>query len=386
MEIKTFSFRAPGITIFGRGTGKETGQKARQLGARKVSVITDRNIVEVGIAEKIVQSLRSVNLEVNLFDEIEGEPNIEMIENCVRVIKEKNPEVIVGLGGGSCMDVAKVVAILLKYEGKVCDYIGTEKVPGKGLPVILLPTTAGTGAEATPNAIVTNKSMKLKQAVVSTYLLPDVAIVDPSFTDTLPSKITAFTGLDAFTHAFECYICKKASPLTDIIALKAIELIAQNLRKVMEKPNNKQARDKLALGSLFGGIVITNSGTGGVHALAYPLGGTFGIPHGLANAIMLPWVSEFNMPACIHKFAQVAEKMGEDTKNLSPEEAAGKTVSAIKKLVEDMPIPSRLRDVGIEKKDIPRLTDLASKVKRLLDNNPRELGISEIRKIYEKAF
>ena len=386
MEVKTFSFRAPGVTIFGRGTSKDTGPRAKQLGARKVSIITDKNIVNVGIAEKIVQSIRSANLEVNLFDEIEGEPDIDMIENCVRAVREESPEVIVGLGGGSCMDAAKVVAILLKYGGKVCDYIGTEKVPGKGLPVILLPTTAGTGAEATPNAIVTNKSIKLKQAVVSTYLLPDVAIVDPSFTDTLPPKVTAFTGLDAFTHAFECYICKKASPLTDIIVLEAIGLIAQNLREVIKNPDNKQARDKLALGSLLGGIAITNSGTGGVHALAYPLGGTFGIPHGLANAIMLPWISEFNMPACIHKFAQVAEKMGENTKNLSPEEAAIKAVSAIKKLVEDMPIPSRLRDVGIEKEDIPRLTDLASEVKRLLDNNPRELGVSEIRKIYEKAF
>ncbi|MBC7190393.1 iron-containing alcohol dehydrogenase, partial [Candidatus Aerophobetes bacterium] len=219
MEVKTFSFRSPGITIFGRGTSEETGPKAKQLGARKVSIITDRNVVNFGIAEKIVQSLRSVNLEVNLFDEIEGEPDIEMIENCVRAVKKENPEVIVGLGGGSCMDAAKIVAVLLKYGGQVHEYIGTERVPGKGLPVILLPTTAGTGAEATPNAIVTNKSLNLKQAVVSTYLLPDVAIIDPSFTDTLPPKITAFTGVDAFTHAFECYICKKASPLTDIITL-----------------------------------------------------------------------------------------------------------------------------------------------------------------------
>ncbi|MBC7189979.1 iron-containing alcohol dehydrogenase, partial [Candidatus Aerophobetes bacterium] len=173
---------------------------------------------------------------------------------------------------------------------------------------------------------------------------------------------------------------------TDIITLEAIALIAQNLRKVIEDPYNKPARDKLALGSLLGGIAITNSGTGGVHALAYPLGGSFGIPHGLANAIMLPWVSEFNMPACIPKLAKVAEKMGQYTHNLSPEEAARKAILAIKKLVEDMPIPLRLRDVGIKKEDIPKLTELASNVKRLLDNNPRELGISEIRKIYEKAF
>ncbi|MEA1965332.1 MAG: iron-containing alcohol dehydrogenase [Candidatus Aerophobetes bacterium] len=211
-------------------------------------------------------------------------------------------------------------------------------------------------------------------------------MVDPSFTDTLPPRVTAFTGIDAFTHAVECYIGKKASPITDVIALKAIELIACNLKSARDDGTDKKVRDKVALGSLFAGITITNSGTGGVHALAYPLGSIFGIPHGLANAMMLPYVSQFNMPACASRFAEVAKQMGIITKDLSIKETANEAVLAIRKLVEDMQISTRLRDVGIKRDDISALTKLAAKITRLLDNNPRRMEIADIERIYKDAF
>lgn len=385
-NMKVSTFQTPQMIIFGRGASKEIGTKAKELDTSKTAIITDKNIVNVGIADKLIQLLQTKGIEVSLFDEISGEPDVDMVENCVDAIKDKNPDLIVGLGGGSCMDAAKVVAILLKHAGTIPDYIGIDKVPAKGLHTILLPTTAGTGAEATPNAIITDKAVKSKEAIVSKYLLPDVAIVDPSFTDTLPPQVTAFTGVDAFIHALECYIGKKASPFTDIIALEAIRLIAHNLKRARDNGTDKEARDKLAFASLLGGIAITNSGTGGVHALAYSLGSVFSVPHGLANTIMLPWVSNFNIPASPSRFAHITEQMGKMTKDLSVEEAANEAVSAIKELVADMQIPTRLRDVGVKKKDILTLTESAAKVTRLLDNNPRELKVADIKAIYEDAF
>lgn len=384
--MKVFTLQTPKMVIYGRGASKEIGAKAEDLGASKAVIVTDKNIANVGIADKLIQLLQTEGIEVTLFDEISGEPDIDMVENCVDATKDKSPDLIVGLGGGSCIDLAKVVAILLSHGGTTRDYIGIDKVPAKGLHTILLPTTAGTGAEATPNAIITDKAAKSKEAMVSKYLLPDVAIVDPSFTDTVPAQVTGFTGVDAFTHALECYVCKKASPFTDIIALEAIRLIAGNLKRARDNGADKEARDKVAFASLLGGIAITNSGVGGVHALAYPLGSKFGVPHGLANAIMLPWVSHFNILTCPYRFAQVAGQMGKMTQDLSVEEAANETVSAMKKLLVDVQIPTRLRDVGVKKKDILTLAESAGKVTRLLDNNPRQLKAADIKAIYEDAF
>jgi len=384
--MRAFTIRIPKLIIYGRGKYKEIGVKAKDLGANKTVIITDKNIVKTGIVDKLNHLLRTEGIKVGIFEGIEKEPSIESVDRCIDTVKEEKPDLIVGVGGGSCLDTAKTVAVLLKAGGKVKEYIGAGKVPGKGIPMILLPTTAGTGAEATPNAIIADKAAKSKEAIISEYLFPDVAIVDPSFTDTVPPPITAFTGIDAFTHALECYVGKKASPFTDTITLQAIEAIACNLKRAWDNGSDKEARDKVAFGSLLGGIAIANSGTGGVHALAYPLGSIFGIPHGLSNAVMLPWVSEFNVTACPSRFARVAERMGEATNNLSLEEAASRALSRIKKLLADVKIPTRLKDVGVKKADIPILTESAAKVTRLLENNPQKIEVSDIKTIYEKAL
>ncbi|MBA7671324.1 Long-chain-alcohol dehydrogenase 1 [subsurface metagenome] len=386
LRMKACTFEAPGLIIYGRGKSEEIGARAKNLGAATAVVISDKNIVKTGIVHNLCQLLKEERIEVTTFDGVDGEPSVETIKKCMSAVTRVEPDVIVGVGGGSCLDTAKTVAVLLKMGGNVRDYIGIGKVPAKGLPMILLPTTAGTGAETTPNAIIADKAAKSKEAIVSRYLLPDVAIVDPSFTDTVPPRVAAFTGVDAFTHALECYVSRKASPFTDVITLEAIRLIAHNLKKARDDRSDKEARDKVAFGSLLGGLAITNSGTGGVHALAYPLGSMFGVPHGLSNAVMLPWVSEFNLTACLFRFARVAAYMGEDTEGLSIENAACRALSRIRKLLADVQVPTRLTDVGIRKEDIPILTESAAKVTRLLENNPREMDITDIKVIYENAL
>ena len=386
MGKKDFSFQTANLIIFGRDKYKDLGYHIRELKARNIAIICDKNIINTEKFFKIIERLKSEKVNFDIYHDTIPEVPIDSVEECINYFKNKHIELVLGIGGGSSLDTAKITSLVLKYNGKVKDYIGINLVHGPILPTIMMPTTAGTGAEVTPNAIVSNTKDKLKQAIVSRFLLPEIAVVDPSLTDTVPPDITAYTGMDAFTHALESFVSNNASPMTDIIAIEAIKLITTNLESAVKDGSNIEARDKLALASMFGGMALTGAGTGGIHAMAYPLGGEFNIPHGLANTILLKHVVEFNIPAAIERFSYVANAMEGNFNSHNQIKNANNATKLINDLVKKVGINLRLRDFGITNKDLYNLAKSAKEVKRLIDNNPRKMTISDIENIYRRAM
>jgi alcohol dehydrogenase class IV len=301
--------------------------------------------------------------------------------------REGNYDVLVGLGGGSSMDVTKAASILITNGGSALDYIGTGKVNKPGVPTIMVPTTAGTGSEATAVAIFSFPEEKTKKGIVSPYLYPNTAIVDPALTFSLPPGITANTGMDAFVHAVESYISKHANTYTERLSLLAIELIANNLRTAVTYGDNVEARYNMSLGSLIAGIAFANAGCGAVHAMAYPLGGEFHIPHGMSTTLMLRYVMEYNVITCMDKFVKIAAAMGEVVDGLAKREAAFKAIDAMIDLAADVGVPTRLCEVDIPQEAIPRMAKSCyEQQQRLLGANPRKLTQQELEQIYTNAW
>lgn len=377
-------FRTPNVLITGVGSVSQIANEARKLGATKVVIITDKILNQTGLINKVTQHLEGIPFEI--IDEVIPEPPFENLEDIASQIKGKGYDILIGVGGGSALDITKVVSIIMTNDDDVRDLVGIEKVKNKGLPFILIPTTSGTGSEVTYNAIFTDIRDNVKKGIVSPYLLPDVAIVDAEMTVTCPPSVTAASGMDALVHAVESYTAIKANELTDGIALQAIKLISRSLRQAVYNGKDITAREDMAMGSLLAGISLGNAGVGAVHALAYPLGGKYKVPHGVANSLLLPFVMKYNVVSNLQKFAEVAKAMGEPVEGLSLREAADRAVSAMAKLAEDVGIPSSLKDVGVPLSDIPALAEEASKIDRLLNNNPRWLTIKEIEKIYRNAY
>lgn len=380
-----FPFRMPEVFYAGAGALEKLGPEVKRFGSRVV-VITDKVLVQVGVVDPVLARLKEAGVRFTVFDEVEPEPSTENCALAVQAVRKSGARAIVAVGGGSALDVAKAGSILASNGGLIADYFGVGKVPRPGLPLIALPTTSGTGSEVTFNAIFTDRAQKLKIGVVSPYLMPRVAIVDPALTLTCPPAITAATGIDALTHAIESFTAPKATPQTDLYALEAIRLIARSLRKAVWAGGNLESRTAMAYGSTFAGISLANAGVGAVHALAYPVGGQFGISHGVSNSLLLPYVLEFNMVADTMKFARVAEAMGENVTGLSAREAAVKAVQAVRTLSLDVGIPQRLRDVSIPENSLSGLAEAAMKVTRLLENNPRRVTLADALALYRAAY
>lgn len=379
-------FRTADTLITGAGSIAQIGEQAKKLNATKVMIVTDKIIRQTGLLSKVTEPLAAVGLEVDIIDDVVPEPPFENLEQMVIQLEGKGYDLLVGVGGGSALDITKVLSVMLTNKGDVRDMVGIEKVENPGVSTILVPTTAGTGSEVTYNAIFTDTRDKVKKGIVSPYLLPKVAIVDAELTLTVPPAVTAATGMDALVHAVESYTAIRADELTDGIALQAIKLISRSLRKAVYNGKDLKAREDMAMGSLLAGISLGNAGVGAVHALAYPLGGKFKVPHGVANSLLLPFVMKYNAVADLEKFAEVAKAMGENVDGLSLREAANRAVQALAQLSEDVGIPASLKDVGVTSSDIPALAEEASKIDRLLNNNPRWLTVKEIQKIYEEAY
>jgi alcohol dehydrogenase class IV len=305
---------------------------------------------------------------------------------CAAAAKKSGADLVVGLGGGTSLDTAKAVAMLMRNEGSLEDYLGIGLVKQRGVPSILIPSTAGTGAEITPNALFYVPAARDKKAVVSPLTIPDVAIVDPLLTLTVPPTVTAATGMDALSHAVEAYTSQNASPMTDLYALEAIRLIGIHLRTAVANGSDLAARDGMAKASMYAGIAIGNAGTNIVHALAYPLQGQHRVTHGVANSLLLPYGMEFNALSNLTKFASVAEALGEPIAGLSPRSAAAKSAEACRLLSLDVGIPQTLREVGIKVEHIADLVEGAMKVTRLLANNPRQVRLEDVKAILEKAL
>ena len=384
--MKVFPFSLPGVVYLGTDSLAKLSVEVEKMGVKKIFLITDKGLMNAGVSQKVGDCLAGNGVEITVYSEAEREPSVENVEKAAHELKKGAYDLVIGLGGGSPLDVAKGSAVLANNEGSILDYVGVDLIPKPGLPLVLIPTTAGTGAEVTKNAIFTDVKAQLKKGIVSEYLLPRVAIVDPKLTVSVPAKITAATGMDALTHAIESYTSPKATIQTDLYALEAIKLISGNLRRVVSDGSDLEAREKMAAGSMFAGISLANAGVGAVHALAYPLGGQFGISHGLANALLLPYVMEFNIIGDLEKFKNVAAAMGQVVKGKCVREAAFMALTAVQELSKDIGIPQSLKEVEVPKEALEELSLAAVDVKRLLNNNPRQVELDDIRRIYQAAY
>jgi alcohol dehydrogenase class IV len=383
---KTFSFTGAKKIVFGCAAFESLADHVKGLGGRRPLIVLDKNLSKSGFRERAQAALAAGSLKAVFFDKVEPEPLLELADEGTEAARRGKCDIVVGIGGGSAMDVAKAVAALLPNKGRAVDFLGLNKVPGPGIPTIMVPTTAGTGSEVTFTAVFLRKNLNKKEGMNSPYLYPTLALLDPTLTLSLPPQPTAATGIDALCHAIESYTSVNASPLSEMVSLEAIRLIAENLRTCVHNGRNLEARENMLLGSLYAGLGLANAGVGAAHSLSYPLGGKYGTSHGVANTLMLPRVMDFNVPSAQEKFAVIAEIMGESTEGLPLREAAYLAVDAVESLIEDCGIFTTLRELGVPEEDFPELARIALTVVRPLENNPRKVTFEEAVEIYRAAY
>ncbi|KUG23145.1 alcohol dehydrogenase [hydrocarbon metagenome] len=383
---KTFSFTGAKKIVFGNGELLKLAGHIRDLHAKNPLVVIDKNLAKTNLIEKIEKILLPEGIKFTMYDKVEPEPPIELADEGAKLAVKNKCDIVIGVGGGSAMDVAKAIAVITTNKGAAVDYLGLNKVPNPGLPKIMIPTTAGTGSEVTFTAVFVRKNLKKKEGMNSPYLYPELALLDPELTLSLPPAPTAHTGLDALCHAIESYTSVNSSPMSEMFSLEAIALIAENLRTCVHDGRNIVAREKMLLGSLYAGMGLANAGVTAVHSLSYPLGGKYGVGHGLANTMMLPAVMAFNLPAALEKFTDIAVAMGENVDGLPEREAAYLALEAVEALIEDCGIHATLAQFGIKEKDFPALADVALTVARPLENNPRKITKDDMIAIYAQAF
>ena len=386
MDNKVISLRSPHLILAGFGASDRLGQEAMNMEARKALLVTDQGVVNSGIEKKLKDQLEKSDVKVVIFDQVMSDPDIANAEACIEAAKKDRYDLIIGVGGGSSMDIASIASVMVTNTGTVYDYFGINLVKNPGIPTILIPTTAGTGAEVTPNAILTDTKEKLKKAVVSPHILPRVAIIDPLLHLSMPPSVTSSSGIDALTHAIESYTSNNATVLTDLFARESMIMIGRSLRTAVANGNDLEARYNMAIGSLYSGISLANAGVTAVHALAYPLGGQFNVAHGIANGLLLPYVMEFNVLGNLPKFAQVAQFLGEKAEHLSLLDQAYQAAKAVKAIYRDLKIPQSLTELKVPKEAIPRMAKAAVNVTRLMGNNPRTMTVQDVERIYEKAL
>ncbi|KOY83178.1 iron-containing alcohol dehydrogenase [Lysinibacillus macroides] len=361
--------------------------EVKRLQAKKILVVTDPTLIKIGLTTQAIQPLLDANYSIELYSEVAAEPSLALAEKLVAYTRQHKFDMIIGIGGGSALDLSKLAGVLAVHEGFVADYLnltGTKKILHKGIPTILIPTTSGTGSEVTNIAVLTLENTK--DVVTHDYLLPDVAIIDPALTVSLPPNITAATGIDALTHAIEAYISRNASPISDALAIQAIRLITQSIRTAVADGSNQEARTNMSYGSYLAGLAFFNAGVAGVHALAYPLGGQFHVPHGESNAVLLPYVMGYIRQSCEKRMKDIYEIMGFHTAYLSQEEASYRCVEELQKIVKDVNIPSTLREFNIPEEALKHLTAAALEQKRILARSPMALLTKDIFAIYQSAF
>ncbi|NPU84825.1 MAG: iron-containing alcohol dehydrogenase [Syntrophaceae bacterium] len=384
--IRPFTYTGAKKIVFGTGSFRSLADHIRELGGARPLIVLDHALAEAGFRKTVKDLLDKSGLRYSLFDGVEPEPALERADEGAKAALKGKCDLVVGIGGGSSMDVAKAVAALAGNKGKAVDYLGLNKVPGPGLPTIMVPTTAGTGSEVTFTAVFVRKNLKKKEGMNSPYLYPEVALLDPELTLSLPAQATASTGIDALCHAIESYTSINASPMSETISLEAVGLIAENLRTCVHNGSDLEARERMLLGSLYAGLGLANAGVTAVHSLSYPLGGAWGIPHGMANTLMLPAVMAYNLPGAIEKFAVLAEVMGQEVEGVSMRDAATLALDAVELLIEDCGLAMTLEEFGIAEKDLPALADVALTVARPLANNPRKVTREDAIDIYRDAL
>ncbi|WP_236203605.1 iron-containing alcohol dehydrogenase [Pseudomonas protegens] len=378
------SFKIAHKLLTGSTAIEQLAAELTRLDVDNPLIVTDTALLRSGTVELALAHLGERSYEV--FDRVQPDPEIAIVEDCMQVYREGGHDGLIGLGGGSAIDIAKSVGAYAGYHGALEDLFGIDQVPRKGPPLIAIPTTAGTGSEVTNVAILSDRVAQLKKGIISDYLLPDVALVSPQMTLTCPPRVTAASGVDALAHAIEAYLSLNASAITDSLAIGAIKLIVKALPKAFANPAHLQAREDMATASLMAGMAFGNAGVGAVHAMAYPLGGRFHMSHGVSNALLLPYVMTWNKMACVERMQDIAEAMGVQTAHLSASEAADRAVEAMAALCAAVEVPSGLRSFGVPEDAIPAMAVEAAGIERLMRNNPRRLSPADIEKIYRAAY
>jgi len=398
----TWTFSSAAQLLFGRNSVRQTGDLARSIPARKVFVVTDHTLIGAGVWDPVHASLAEAGISVAMFEGGQAEPSLKLADECAAAAGKFGPDAVLGLGGGSNMDVAKMTAILLAHGGRAGDYVGDSKVPGPTLPVICIPTTSGTGSEVSHAAAFTDTDNQVKTGLLSWYLRPRLAIVDPMLTVSCPPKVTADSGIDALTHAVEAFTAvdnadfplppgeKSAyqgkNPLGDVNAERAIKLCGQHLHSAVKKGNDLEAREGMSLAATLAGLAFSNVGVALVHALEYPVGGAVPVSHGAGNGLLLPFVMRFNLPKRRREFAQIAGLLGEDVGGLSESAAAERAITAVERLKRDIGIPERLRDIGIKSEQLKTLAEKTHAIKRITRVNPRTASVEELEGILREAW
>lgn len=398
---ETWTFHSAGQIVFGRGAVAQLGEVCRQLSGRRVLVVTDPVLTRVGLLDRIRQPLLQAGLTVEAFTGGEPEPSMKAALACQELAGSFRPDVYVGLGGGSNMDLAKICAVLQSHGGKIHDYVGDSKIPGPIAPLVCVPTTAGTGSEVSAATVLTDTDNKIKVGILSNFLRPRVALVDPLLTLSCPAKVTADSGIDALTHSIEAYtavenaefplpagefsVYQGRHPMGDILAEKGIALVGQFLVRAVRDGNDLEAREGMALAALLGGLAFSNVGVAVVHALEYPLGGLVHCSHGAGNGLLLPYVMRFNLPARPRQFANIARLLGEDVAGLDDATAAQRSIVAVEKLRGAIGIPNRLRELGVRPEQLRPMAERAFGIKRVLRVNPRAVTLEDLQGILEAA-
>lgn len=372
----------PGKLVFGNGTLPQLVTDVLELKPSKVFIATIEPLKKS--LTTLIDELEQNRIQVLVDTSIVAEPSFSDFEKLMQVVSPFCPDVVIGIGGGSVLDIAKLVAAQLENEQLLNEYVGIGLLRGRKKKLICVPATSGTGSEVSPNAILVDDEGQ-KKGIISPFLVPDIVYVDPLITVSVPPAITAATGLDALTHCLEAYTNKFSQPVIDMYAYEGMRLIAEHIVTAVKDGNNIEAREKVAMGSLLGGFCLGPVNTAGVHALSYPLGSIFHLSHGLSNALLLPYVMEYNIPAATKKYAEVAIALGCDRKE-TDEATAYAGVEKIRSLVKSCGIPATLKEVNVPESAIPQMAVDALKIQRLLKNNPREITEQDAIDIYKSAY
>lgn len=377
-------FQSPERLLFGWGSVGKTGEEAMRYGTKALIVSGKTSSRASGALDAVCASLKSAGIAVTLFCEVESDPSVHTVTVGATLARDSGADIVIALGGGSPLDAAKAISVMATHSGNIVDYEKTA-LTRKGIPVIAIPTTAGTGSEVTKFVVITDTDRKVKMLISSPFLIPRVALLDPQLTLSIPPAFTAGPGMDALTHAIEAFQSSLAAPTTDVFALSAIRLIGGNLVKATLNGANVEARTAMLLGQMHAGLAFGNASVALVHAMSRPLGAHFGIPHGQANAILLPWVMEYNRPACPEKFVRIAEALGCDVQGLPLKEASRLAVTTVREIYADTGLPLTLAELGVPAESLPQLAQDASQSGSVLFN-PRKPTLSEIEQLYHSCL
>lgn len=385
--MRMYDYLVPSVNFMGAGCLSVIGERCKILGGRKALIVTDKFLrsMEEGAVDLTVKYLKESGIEVAFYDGVEPNPKDTNVKDGLKIYQSEGCDMIVTVGGGSSHDCGKGIGIVATHEGDLYDYAGIETLTNSLPPIVAVNTTAGTASEVTRHCVITNTETKVKYVIVSWRNLPLVSFNDPMLMVKKPAGLTAATGMDALTHAVEAYVSKDANPVTDAAAIQAIKLIAQNLRQAVALGENLTARENMAYASLLAGMAFNNANLGYVHAMAHQLGGLYDMPHGVANAMLLPHVERYNLISNPQKFADIAEFLGENITGLSVMEAAEKAIDAMFRLSKDVGIPASLKEMGVKEKDFEYMAGMALKDGNAF-SNPRKGNERDIINIFKAAF